>query len=391
MNLHFSRDEEEPDVVITSGKYFRRLMRLPLSELKEHQTAREALLNATQYPINQVEERFKALTLSNRPVLVREWPTDKMKQELEDALLELDPSYKSSLRSMKDLKKMPILFEIMSDTDHVVISDYCVQIRICGKKGCKICKIFGRELRTPETDDGALRDAVCSFVPLPIPDPTDADHYLGPKETLAHIIRNELSFEDQKKHLPPLVKEKDSELARDKQIDKELPGRELFKRNKARATIRCVNCPMIRVVYSMYEVGSKEGGPKKKHAKELQQYIEENIYICGAEIPVKRFEARRAIRCNDPIESQYYNAKTTPICCICGTDSNIASREKTLERQKYAVKNPLPVCSDCLELNIKIPGGGTNYVKKNQIKQSNRTRLVAKAVQSGRKKAKNIV
>ena len=126
--MHFSRDEEEPDVVITSGKYFRGLMRLPLSELKERQTAREALLNATQYPINQIEDRFKALTLSDRPVLVREWPTDKMKQELEDALLELDPDYKSSLRSMKDLKKMPILSMILNDTDHVVMSDYCVQI-----------------------------------------------------------------------------------------------------------------------------------------------------------------------------------------------------------------------------------------------------------------------
>ena len=105
---------------------------------------------------------------------------------------------------------------------------------------------------------------------------------------------------------------------------------------------------------------------------------------------MKRFEARRAIRCNNPIESQYYNDKTTPICCICGTDSDIATREEILESQEHATKNPLPVCSDCLELKIKIPGSGTNYVKKNQIKQSNRTRLVAKAVQSGRKKAKNI-
>ena len=132
------------------------------------------------------------------------------------------------------------------------------------------------------------------------------------------------------------------------------------------------------------------GGPKKKHTQELQRYIEENIYICGAEIPVKRFEARRAIRCNNAMESQYYNAKTTPICCICGTDSDIVSREKIIEHQKHAVKNPLPVCSDCLELNIKIPGGGTNYLKNNQIKQSNRATLVAKVVQSGRKKAKNI-
>ena len=40
--------------------------------------------------------------------------------------------------------------------------------------------------------------------------------------------------------------------------------------------------------------------------------------------------------------------------------------------------------------NIRIPGGGTNYLKSNQIKQSNKATLVAKAVQSGRKKAKNI-
>ena len=90
------------------------------------------------------------------------------------------------------------------------------------------------------------------------------------------------------------------------------------------------------------------------------------------------------------MESQYYNDKTTPICCICGTDSDIASREETLKRQKFAVQNPLPVCSHCLELKIRIPGGGTNYLKSNQIKQSNRATLVAKAVQSGRKKAKNI-
>ena len=139
----------------------------------------------------------------------------------------------------------------------------------------------------------------------------------------------------------------------------------------------------------MYEVESNMGGPKKKHAKELQQYIEENIYICGAEILVKKFKAPRAIRCNDPIESQYYNDKTTPICCICSTDSDIATREEILESQEHATKNPLPVCSDCLKLKIKIPGGGTNYLKKNQIKQSNRATLVAKAVQSGRKKAKN--
>ena len=81
----------------------------------------------------------------------------------------------------------------------------------------------------------------------------------------------------------------------------------------------------------MYEVGSKKGGPKKKHEEKLQKFIEEDIYICGGEIPVKKFEARRSIRCNEPIESQYYNKKLPLICCICGTQSNLVTCGETLK------------------------------------------------------------
>ena len=385
----FFYSEEEPESMLTSGKYFRDLIKLSLEEINERETAREAFLKATQYPIKQIEDRFKNLTLSNRPVIVRKWPSPKMTQEIEDTLKKLDPDYNSSLRSMKELKKMPILHKILSDKDHVQMSEYCIQIRTCGIEGCSICKLFGRGLRVPETNDGRLKELVSSFLPLPIPDPTDQDHYLNPKETIAHVKRFDLCFEEQKKFLPQLVKKhKDPELVRDRKIDQDIQKKKLFKRNKVRRTIQCTNCPMVRVIYSMYQVGSNKGGPKKKHENELQRYIEERNYICGAEIPVKRYEARRAIRCYDYIESQYYDKNRKKICCICSTESNLATRDEIMKRQKYAVHNPLPVCSDCLNLNIKLPGGGTNYLKQKKNKQAKKAELLRKALQSGRKKGK---
>ena len=73
------------------------------------------------------------------------------------------------------------------------------------------------------------------------------------------------------------------------------------------------------------------------------------------------------------------------ICCICGTQSNLASREETLKLQKHAVQNPLPVCNDCLQLNIKLPGGGTNFVRKKQNKELKRAAL---KIESRRRKKK---
>ena len=57
---------------------------------------------------------------------------------------------------------------------------------------------------------------------------------------------------------------------------------------------------------------------------------------------------------------------TKDVCCLYYTNINIAPRDEALKRQKHAVQHPLPVCYDCLKLNIKIPGGGTNFAKKKQ-------------------------
>ena len=64
------------------------------------------------------------------------------------------------------------------------------------------------------------------------------------------------------------------------------------------------------------------------------------------------------------------------------------SQEVAREKQKGAVKNPLPVCSDCLELDIKLPGGGTNFAKKRADHRARKASLARQAVASGRKKAR---
>ena len=167
-------------------------------------------------------KRFFNLTLGGNNVEVRQWPTTSKTKELEDALKEIDSSYNPNLSLINDLKKMPRTAKIKNDTEHCIRSEYMVQFRICGKLNCEICGIIGRKQRTPNSTDDVLKKATRAWVPLPIPNPIDKDHYLPPRETILHIKRKELSIEDQKTFLPPLVKKSDdTKLLLDKAADKE--------------------------------------------------------------------------------------------------------------------------------------------------------------------------
>ncbi len=52
------------------------------------------------------------------------------------------------------------------------------------------------------------------------------------------------------------------------------------------------------------------------------------------------------------------------------------------------MSNPLPVCQDCLRLDIKLPGGGTNFVKKRELVKQKKDALREKAIVAGRKKGR---
>ena len=270
-----------------------------------------------------------------------------------------------------------------------------VQFRLCGEDGCVLCAMVGRKVRTPATSNNALRQYALSFVNLPVPNPMDQDHYLSPADTETHVINKNLSHEALKDFLPDLTKG-DGEARRlkdDKEEDKEYS--KMYKRTKVRGIVVCGNCAAPRCVYSNYEPGSTIGkGPKKKHMERLDQYNEDGGYMCGADIPISILRAQKKHRCNAPVESQYYcdgskrggRVSTDDVCCLCYTNTNLAPRAEVLKRQSQAVNNPLPVCFDCLSLNIKLPGGGTNFRKKKAQKKAEKTALKEKAVASGRKK-----
>ena len=80
------------------------------------------------------------------------------------------------------------------------------------------------------------------------------------------------------------------------------------------------------------------------------------------------------------MELQYYSAdtrggrpQTTTICCICYSERDIATK---------------PVCKFCLDLNIKLPGGRTDYMKEAQLKQAQKSSLNECTIEKGRKKRK---
>ena len=66
----------------------------------------------------------------------------------------------------------------------------------------------------------------------------------------------------------------DTEKAKDGKIDTTLNKQKIFKANKVRATVKCINCQARRVIVSMYEPGSEKGGPRMREVATLQRFIE---------------------------------------------------------------------------------------------------------------------
>ena len=116
--------------------------------------------------------------------------------------------------------------------------------------------------------------------------------------------------------------------------------------------------------------------------------------MCGNEIPIKVYRTLHALRCHDSVESQYYGAGSTRggrvvtelVCCICYTTEDIAPFDEVKRCQKQAVKKPLPCCRTCLKLNIKLPGGGTDYSLRKVKTKAKKKKQTADAIASGRKK-----
>ena len=147
-------------------------------------------------------ERIGQLTLQGKPLKIHDWPKDDDTKELTDALLKIDPSYSSDVRSFSQLKStFPLLYEFV--LTHCFFHDYLTEITICEDKKCKFClEKFSRGVCTPDKNDGILRATVLAPMLRPEKDPSDQNHYIKPELTRKFISDHHLSFEDIENELP---------------------------------------------------------------------------------------------------------------------------------------------------------------------------------------------
>ena len=388
----------------TSGKYVRKLLNIPLSELQARPSAREAFDDAIGPSIATVADRFKQLSIDGRPIVVREYPSETEVKLLTDALVAYDPEYSRDNRSKAQLKKMPFINEFFSSDDNFRATPYSLEFRLCDKNECSICRRVGRQIRTPLTANGELRNEVLRWLDNPIPDvKKDTRHYLSPEDTREYIESKKPSIEDQRKHLP--ASNKDEKLSRSviqaKKEDKN--NKTVFAASKLRDWVSCDSCRARRCIYSMKAFG-KNGGPCKEDKEHLGNW-KENGYVCGNKPGANTFVMRRAIRCGDLIETQYYepelmtgkrkngrSVSTDAICCLCYDDNDIVGSSEIKKTQNIGGKNPLPICRLCFDSNVKskvsLPTsrGSSNQREKSGQKRESKKRMADKSIAKGYKK-----
>ena len=182
---------------------------------------------------------------------------------------------------------------------------FTLEFRLCGKDGCTICAKIGRGVRTPDVQVGDcnLRQEALRWLDLPVPNPSDPDHYLSPKE--ARVKNDKKSLSSLLKHLP--TTKDDTEEKKSIQRSKAIDKGKAFAASKVRSVVECDGCGAWRCIYSSSAVG-ESGGPSKKQLEDLEATLE-NGCACGDEIKDESglLHARAANRCGSYIESQCYN------------------------------------------------------------------------------------
>ena len=201
--------------------------------------------------------------------------------------------------------------KVLESPDHCRITPFTFELRLCDKTGCVICIAIGRTPRTPnvQVNGKNLLDKTLRWIDLPVPNPSNQDHYLPPKEA-REAIEKSLSFDQLKSHIPNVKTDtvEQMHLKKAKEADKKR-GRDAFHAPKVRAVTKCDCCGGLRVLYSKNQVGSAEG-PTKKKLEDVLLLLEDG-YVCGNSIgEATGFYVRTAIQCGSYIESQYYNPST---------------------------------------------------------------------------------
>ena len=136
----------------------------------------KAWKEAVKLPAQVVGDRWEQLELKGKRVIVHESAPAEDIAELHAALKELDDAFDPSFSTQADLKKMPVLKELLEDPTHCTNSTYLFELFSCGKEGCKFgCQKW--EAVEPNSAAAACQMQLKQRTPLPQLDRT-REHYL---------------------------------------------------------------------------------------------------------------------------------------------------------------------------------------------------------------------
>ena len=119
--------------------------------------------------------------------------------------------------------------------------------------------------------------------------------------------------------------------------------------------------------------------------------------MCGDSCPVEGFETRRALRCGDFVETQFFtyakgvNDWNVAICCYCCSPDDLLTVDQMKEKFDCGGQQPLRLCKSCGELGIKPPmtNAATNFVEKTTQQKATKKRQASLFQGMGAKKRKN--
>ena len=152
-----------------------------IASLESRPFAHDAYISEMMYSQRIVEERFRNLILDGRLVVVKNYATEEDVDLLREALSKFFPNFSEDYRSKSQLSKMPEIKRLLESPDHCCITPFTFELRLCGKTGCAICASIGRP-KTPNVvvQGTNLRDEMLRWIDLPVPDPSDKEHFLPP-------------------------------------------------------------------------------------------------------------------------------------------------------------------------------------------------------------------
>ncbi|KAK3092298.1 hypothetical protein FSP39_000976 [Pinctada imbricata] len=228
----------------------------------------------------------------------------------------------ASAKVIKDIKELQDFIKI-----HGRSTQYSFQLKKCtDDSNCSYCQI------NPVRMDKETFQSL-SFLPCPVPDKDQQNHY----QTFDQVYGNEVDDS----HRPS---RNSSGCFPDELEEQDRQHRDIFKTQKARDVVKCMDCLKPRLVFCNSKLSPSQ--------EEILNQMTLD-YICGDGTPEDSgLFMRRCITCSSDIEVSYYSAGLRtylpPICIYCGSDDKLLDDNDPYIQdlhEKYSVVRPL--CTIC--------------------------------------------